>query len=233
MADVLNTSYIFASFLVSRKSNVDLKHSLKTKTAPTFLLNLAPFNSYFCHNSIKIDMSSEILQSEWCLRTPESECLFEKTLSHTHSSLWVDFLSSPPFLLFAFTSCQIHPNPFKGRRLNMTIIFTFFSRGRSHYLHHLTQNRQSPSQSLEVDAIAIWMHSAKRSHCIQQAVSCLWWLEKILKANIFLVFGWMLIKKQGGIRLQSRWKADTLCIMNLKLHIHVSSKQWTQLSWPI
>ena len=153
MADVLNTSYIFASFLVSRISNVNLKHSLKTQTEPTFLLSLAPFNSYLWPNSIKIDMSFEILQSEWCLRTPESECLFEKTLSHTHSSLWVDFLSSPPFLLFAFTSCQIHRHPFKGGRLNMTIIFTF-SRGRSHDVHHSTENRQSPSQSLEVDAIA-------------------------------------------------------------------------------
>ena len=40
-----------------------------------------------------------------------------------------------------------------------------------------------------------------------------------------LVSGWMLSKKQGGIRLQSRWKADTLCIMNLKLNI--SPLIWT------
>ena len=124
----------------------------------------------------------------------------------------MDSLSSPPFLLFAFTSCQIHRNPFKGWQLKMTIIFTF-SRGPSHYLHYLTQNRQSPSQS----------RSSYNSNSSNKKICCHLWITKIPEGKYIFGLWSNVSKKQGGIRLQSRWKTDTLCIMNLKLHIHISS----------
>ena len=130
---------------------------------------------------------------------------------------WWIFSHHLPFLLFVFTSCQIHLNPFKRWRPKITIISTF-PRGWSHYLHYLTENRQGPSQSRSScnSNWSIWKQPTRKYVFIYES-------QKFLMANIFLVSGGMLSKKQGGIRLQSRWKADTLCIMNLKLHIHISS----------
>ena len=128
--------YSFASILVSIKSNVNLKPSLKTKTEPTHLLNLEHLSIHISGIMVRLicqiwDLAKWVVFEDPWVRVS----IWEDFVPHTFSGFSLITPLSFCLLSLPARSTRIHSRGDNWKWRSSLL----FQGGRSHYLHYLTQ----------------------------------------------------------------------------------------------